>query len=100
MKSFLEVSIVLSIFLFIRKKRIQQDSIFTFYNVSIIHLNGILIDSQDTDSFVKQIITLLNNVELRKSLENQALKTVEKYDWNQVGKLYLNIYESVLDKSK
>ena len=71
-------------------------------NVELIEndLNGVLIDSQDTDSFVKQIITLLNNVELRKSLENQALKTVEKYDWNQVGKLYLNIYESVLDKSK
>jgi glycosyltransferase involved in cell wall biosynthesis len=63
-------------------------------------VNGMIIDPQDTDSFVEQITTLLNNVELRKSLENQALNTVKQYDWNQVGNLYLNIYESVLDKSK
>lgn len=62
--------------------------------------NGIIIDPKDSNSFVKQIITLLNDIELRKSFGNQALKTVEKYDWNPVGNLYLNIYESVLDKSK
>ncbi len=64
------------------------------------NINGIIIDPNDSDSFVEQIIILLENTELRKSLENQALKTVEKYDWNQVGNLYLSIYESVLDKSK
>jgi len=71
-------------------------------NIELIenNINGIIINPQDIDSFVKQIITLLNKVELRKDLENKALKTVEKYDWNQVGNLYLNIYESVLDKSK
>jgi len=71
-------------------------------NIELIenNINGIIINPQDIDSFVKQIITLLNKVEIRKDLENKALKTVEKYDWNQVGNLYLNIYESVLDKSK
>jgi len=64
------------------------------------NINGILIDPQNSDSFVEEIITLLNNEELQKSVENQALKTVEKYDWNHVGNLYLSIYESVLDKSK
>ena len=63
-------------------------------------INGIIKDPKDSDSFVEQIMILLENTELRKSLENQALKTVEKYDWNPVGNLYLNIYESVLDKSK
>jgi glycosyltransferase involved in cell wall biosynthesis len=63
-------------------------------------INGIIKDPKDSDSFVEQIMILLENTELRKSLENQALKTVEKYDWNQVGNLYLSIYESVLDKSK
>ena len=62
--------------------------------------NGILIDSKEIDSFVEQIMTLLNNVELRESLENKALNTVKKYDWSHVGNLYLKIYESVLDKSK
>jgi len=71
-------------------------------NIELIEngINGMIIDPQDADSFVEQIITLLNNAELKKSLENQALNTVEKYDWNQVGNLYLNIYESILDKSK
>jgi glycosyltransferase involved in cell wall biosynthesis len=55
-------------------------------------INGIIKDPKDSDSFVEQIMILLENTELRKSLEN--------YDWNQVGNLYLNIYESVLDKSK
>jgi glycosyltransferase involved in cell wall biosynthesis len=64
------------------------------------NINGILIELKETDSFIEQITTLLNNVELRESLENQALNIVKKYDWNQVGNLYLNIYESVLDKSK
>ena len=64
------------------------------------NINGILVELKETDSFIEQITTLLNNVELRESLETQALNMVKKYDWNQVGYLYLNIYESVLDKSK
>jgi len=62
--------------------------------------NGILIDPHDSGLFVKQIIFLFENVEFRNSLINHALKTVEKYDWNNVGNLYLKIYESILDKSK
>ena len=63
-------------------------------------INGIIKDPHDSNSFVEEIITLFDNTELRQSLENQARNTVKKYDWNQVGNLYLNIYESVLDKSK
>lgn len=63
-------------------------------------INGIIEEPNDPDSYVKQTITLFENTELQKSLKNQALKTVEKYDWKQVGKLYLEIYESILDKSK
>jgi len=63
-------------------------------------VNGIMIEPKDSDSFVKEIINLVNNTELRKSFENQALNTVKKYDWNQVGNLYLNIYESMLNQSK
>lgn len=59
-------------------------------------INGIMIDPKDSDSFVEQIISLLKNEELRKSLENHAQETVEKYDWNQVGNLYLNIYKRLI----
>jgi glycosyltransferase involved in cell wall biosynthesis len=71
-------------------------------NIELIEngINGIIKDPNDSNSFVEEIIALFDNAELRQSLENQARNTVKKYDWNQVGNLYLNIYESVLDKSK
>jgi glycosyltransferase involved in cell wall biosynthesis len=70
-------------------------------NVELItnNKNGLIIDSQNSDSFVRQIISLIDDEELRKSFENESLKIVKKYDWNQVGKLYLNIYKSLLDSS-
>jgi glycosyltransferase involved in cell wall biosynthesis len=71
-------------------------------NIELIEngVNGIIKDPNDSDSFVEEIITLFNNIELRQSLENQAQNIVKKYDWNQIGNLYLNIYEFILDKSK
>ncbi len=71
-------------------------------NIELIEngINGIIKDPNDSNSFVEEIIALFDNTELRQSLESQAQNTVKKYDWNQVGNLYLNIYESVLDKSK
>ena len=59
--------------------------------------NGIIIESHNIDSFVEQIINLFDNEQLRQLLVDNALKTVKKYDWNEVGNLYLNVYESVLD---
>jgi glycosyltransferase involved in cell wall biosynthesis len=58
-------------------------------------INGILIEPKDIQSFVKQITNLLNNEQLRELLVNQALKNVEKYDWNQVGNLYLKLYNEL-----
>ena len=66
-------------------------------NIDLIEhdVNGILLDPQDSDSFVNEIINLITNEEKRKSLENHALDTVQKYDWNNVGNLYLNLYRTV-----
>jgi len=60
-------------------------------------INGIIKDPNDSNPFVEQIISLLKNEELRKSLENHAQKTVKKYDWNNVGNLYLNIYKRLIE---
>lgn len=62
-------------------------------------INGMLVEPQEIQSFVKQITNLLNNDQLRESLVNQASKNVNKYDWNHVGNLYLNIYKSILNQS-
>jgi glycosyltransferase involved in cell wall biosynthesis len=61
------------------------------------NVNGITIKPDNIDSFVEQITNLLHNEKLRQLLVDNALKTVKKYDWNEVGNLYLNVYESVLD---
>lgn len=64
------------------------------------NVNGIVLEPNDVDSFTQQISYLLNNEQFRQSLVEHAFKTVEKYDWNQIGNLYLNVYESILNKSK
>jgi glycosyltransferase involved in cell wall biosynthesis len=61
------------------------------------NVNGITIEPHDIDSFVEQIINLFDNEKLRQLLVDNALKTVKKYNWDEVGNLYLNVYESVLD---
>jgi len=61
-------------------------------------VNGIIIEPQDIDSFVQQITNLIKNEQLRQSLVKHALKTVEQYDWEQIGNLYLDIYKSILNQ--
>jgi glycosyltransferase involved in cell wall biosynthesis len=61
------------------------------------NLNGITIKPNNIDSFVEQINNLFDNEKLRQLLVDNALKTVKKYNWDEVGNLYLNIYESILD---
>ncbi len=62
------------------------------------NVNGIILDPKDIDSFIQQILYLLNNEQSRQLLVENAFKTVENYDWSQIGNLYLNIYKSILDK--
>ncbi len=59
--------------------------------------NGIIIESHNIDSFVEQIINLFDNEQLRQLLVDNALKSVEKYNWNEIGNLYLDVYQSILD---
>ena len=59
--------------------------------------NGIIIESHNIDSFVEQIINLFDNEQLRQLLVDNALKTIEKYNWNEIGNLYLDVYQSILD---
>ena len=44
-----------------------------------------------------KISDLLIEDKKRVAMATQGLKTIVKYDWKQVGKLYLDIYESLLD---
>ena len=61
-----------------------------------INVNGIIVEPKNIDLFLQQITNLFNNDVLRQSLIEHAFKTVQKYSWDKVGHLYLNIYDSVL----
>ena len=49
-----------------------------------------------SDELSNKILDLLPNKEKRLRMANKGLEIVKKYDWKQVGKLYLNFYESLL----
>jgi len=67
-------------------------------NVEIIENNktGVLIEPDNVEKLLDKISYLLRENEKRSAMAANGLKTVVKYDWKQVGKLYLGIYESLL----
>ena len=67
-------------------------------NVEIIENNktGVLIEPNNAEKLLEKISDLLVEDKKRVAMATQGLKTIVKYDWKQVGKLYLDIYESLL----
>jgi len=67
-------------------------------NIEIIENNktGVLIEPNNAEKLLDKISDLLTENEKRFAMSAEGLKTVVKYDWKQVGKLYLDIYESLL----
>jgi glycosyltransferase involved in cell wall biosynthesis len=67
-------------------------------NPEIIENNktGVLVEPNNAEELVDKISYLLIENEKRSAMATNGLKTVVKYDWKQVGKLYLDIYESLL----
>jgi len=57
---------------------------------------GVLVEPNNVGELVDKISYLLIENEKRSAMATNGLKTVVKYDWKQVGKLYLDIYESLL----
>ena len=60
---------------------------------------GLLVEPNNSDELLNKILYLLPKKERRLSMANEGLERVKKYDWKIVGKLYLNFYESLLNKS-
>jgi len=67
-------------------------------NVEIIENDktGVLIEPNNAEKLLEKISDLLIEDKKRIAMAAQGLKTIIKYDWKQVGKLYLDIYESLL----
>jgi len=58
--------------------------------------NGIVIEPNSPQQILEGIMELFSNKENADNLRERAFRQVQQYDWSQVGKLYLNIYESLL----
>ncbi|MBI3842878.1 MAG: glycosyltransferase family 4 protein [Thaumarchaeota archaeon] len=58
--------------------------------------SGILIQPNSQELFLNQILDLISNKQKAVKLGEEAFKQIQKYDWSNIGNLYLNIYESLL----
>ena len=58
--------------------------------------SGILVEPDNPQSMMDKILDLLNDDKKTNELREQAFRQVHNYDWSHVGKLYLDIYESLL----
>lgn len=68
-------------------------------NKEIIEHNktGILIEPKNSKQLLEEILNLLENTNLQEQLINSAYLKVQKYDWSNIGQLYLNLYDKLLN---
>ena len=67
-------------------------------NIELFENNktGILIEPKNSEELLKKIIFLLNNPIKLEQISNSAFNTVQQYDWSNIGKKYLDLYEKLL----
>ena len=58
--------------------------------------NGLLVEHNDSDSFLEYIEMLFSDSLLAKNLSDNAFVTVQQYDWKIIGQKYLALYNSLL----
>ncbi len=57
---------------------------------------GILIEPNNSEALLKEILLLLNNSLKLGQIADNAFNHVQKYDWQNIGKKYLNLYQKLL----
>jgi len=57
---------------------------------------GILIEPGDSKTLLKKILELIEDQDLRKKISATAYVEVQKYDWSNIGQLYLDLYKKIL----
>ena len=57
---------------------------------------GMLIKPNNHEELLDKISDLMKNNEKRSKLATAGLKVVEKYNWKRIGRLYLDVYESII----
>jgi glycosyltransferase involved in cell wall biosynthesis len=57
---------------------------------------GMLIEPGNSNKLLKEIMRMLNDQNLRDEIARSAYDAVQKYDWSNVGQLYLDLYKKLL----
>jgi len=67
-------------------------------NIELFENNktGILIEPGNPEELLKQITSLVNDHIKLEKFSKYAFDEVKKYDWSNIGKKYLNLYEKLL----
>ena len=58
--------------------------------------SGILVEPTNPEMFCEKIIELISDKSLRNKLSTLSYENVKKYDWNIIGKQYLELYNSLI----
>ncbi|MBC8233749.1 glycosyltransferase family 4 protein [bacterium] len=58
--------------------------------------NGYLFTPADWQSLARHLVTVLNDGQRRSAMGQESIKLVQKYDWGNIAKAYLEIYRSIL----
>jgi len=57
---------------------------------------GMLIKPNNHEELLDKISDLMKNNEKRSKIAAGGLKVIEKYNWKRIGRLYLDVYESLI----
>ena len=60
------------------------------------NVTGILIDPNNSDELCSKMISLVNDKIKLKQISDLAFIAVQKYDWSNIGKKYLELYEKLV----
>ena len=71
-------------------------------NTDIVRDNqcGIIVKNKDPFSMAKGILALISNQKLYERYSRAALERVHTYDWKNIGKKYLAVYETAIERCK
>jgi glycosyltransferase involved in cell wall biosynthesis len=58
--------------------------------------SGILVEPTNHEMFCEKIIKLTSDKLFRNKLSDLSYENVKKYDWKNIGKQYLELYNSLL----
>ena len=58
---------------------------------------GILVRLNSNDEILNEVLDLLSNKKKSNQLVENAFREVQRYDWSNVGSLYLKLYEELIE---